>query len=137
MYASRLSEPTRPSVFVKSDLGMRSYDKGKIVTDQGFEPGTPVSVLTATGMLVRYDNAGNDGSEVLKGFLCDRVLPGFEGEFDVVQILARDGEVFADRVPYPVVLANDGTVDAAATAALKTALVAEALALGILFRDRH
>lgn len=134
MYATRQTEKAYNAEFIKSDLGFRSFTKGKIEADQHYEPGTPVAVLTATKKLVRYDNAGTDGSEVLHGFLVDRVRPGFQGEFEVAAVLHRDAEVFADRVPYPQVLDEDGDVDAVATAALKTALIAEAAALGILFR---
>ncbi|KQP33824.1 hypothetical protein ASF49_08125 [Methylobacterium sp. Leaf104] len=128
MYATRQSGRTHAAEFIKSDLGLRSYNVGKINPDRVYEPGTPVARLTATGFLVAYDNEGIDGSEVLEGFLVDRILEGFEGEFEVATILTRDGEVFADRIPYPK------GVDAAATAALKAALIAEAEARGILFR---
>ncbi|MBI1689525.1 head decoration protein [Methylorubrum sp. DB1722] len=134
MYATRRSEKTHDAAFIKSDLGLRSYSRGKVQADQEFEPGTPMARLTATGFLVRYDNVGADGSEKLAGFLVARILPGFPGEFEVAALLSGDGEVFADRIPFPTVLDGNGAVDAAATAALKVALVAEAEALGIQFR---
>ena len=134
MFATRLVEKPRNAEFMKSDSGLRSYRKAKISPDRYYAPGTAVAQLTATGFLVPYDNVGADGSETLFGFLVDEVRPGFEGEFEYGAVLHREAEVFADRVPYPQVLANDGTVDAVATAALKVALLAEAAALEILFR---
>lgn len=134
MYQTRRSEKTHDAAFIKADLGSRSYEAGKITPDQEYEPGTALARLTATGFLVRYDNAGNDGSETLAGFLVQRIRPGFPGEFEVADILARDGEVFEDRIPFPQVLDGAGVVDAAATATLRVALIAEADARGILFK---
>lgn len=134
MYQTRRSEKAHDAAFIKSDLGLRSYAAGKVTADQEFEPGTALARLTATGFLVRYDNAGNDGSETFGGFLVQRIRPGFAGEFEVADMLARDGEVFEDRVPFPQVRDVNGALDAAATASLRVALIAEATALGILFK---
>lgn len=134
MYQTRRSEKAHDAAFIKSDLGLRSYASGKVVPDREYEPGTAMARLTATGFLVAYDNAGTDGSETLEGFLVARIRPGFPGEFEVADLLAGDAEVFEDRIPFPQVLDGAGAVDAAATAALRVALVAEANARRILFK---
>jgi len=70
---------------------------GKITPDQDYERGTALARLTATFFLVRFENGGNDGSETFAGFLVQRIRPSFSGQFEVADLLSRDGEVFKDR----------------------------------------
>lgn len=127
-----VSEPALDAAFIASDLGDRSYETVKLAgLVDAIEASTPLA-RDAAGHVVPA-GAGlvaQPATQTFAGFLVARVKPGFGAERVLGTNLARDAEVFEDRIAFPA------GADAPATAAIREAIVEAAEARGILFRNR-
>lgn len=126
-----VAERTRDAVFIASDQGSRSYRTAKLTPVTFFEASTPLSKLadgsiapTGAGLVAQ------PATETFYGYLVAEVVAGAPGEKVLGAVLRQDAEVFGRRVKYPA------GADAAATDALRTAIVEASKAAGILTHTR-
>lgn len=100
--------------------GMLSREQ-KTVTVAGavaLPSGTVLGKITATGKLIKYDNAASDGSQAAVGVLYNP-LPGVNGDYPAT-VFVRDCEVIGNRLNGGVALDAPG--------------IADLLALGVIVR---
>lgn len=71
-----------------------------------YPSGTVMGRVTASGKLIKYDNAASDGSQAAVGILWNPLMDGVNGDYKAV-VIKRDAEVFG------AMLNNGAGVDAA------------------------
>lgn len=121
------TEGRRDAQYLISEAaGNRSREQVTVtVPDAGYEAGTILGKITATGKYVRHAAGATDGSEAEAGILYANLTNGTGGPVDMpATITARDTEVRASDLTYEV--GADGAQETASKAALA--------ALGIIAR---
>lgn len=122
-----LTQPRLNAEFLISEANdWRSRDEVTVsVPDGGYETGTILGKITASGKYVRHNAAAVDGSEAEAGILLIAQANGSGAAADAdCTIIARDAEVEGDELTYEV------GADAAQITTSNTALAA----LGIIVR---
>lgn len=117
-----ITQGIQPFEFLLSEAegGMRSRDQATVTVAGGvaLPSGTVLGKVTATGKLIKYDNAASDGSQQAVGVL-GTPLAGVNGDYQAL-VFTRDCEVIGNRL-------NGGSgVDAPGKADL--------LAIGVIVR---
>jgi len=83
-------------------LDTSSFTAGTHYPAGHIRSGTPLGKITATGLYGPYDNAANDGREVLAGLLFTDVTPGNPTTVDVQGVLFEHGRVVEARLPIAI-----------------------------------
>ena len=122
-----LTEGRHTAEFIKSEaMGLRSRETVVLASGQKVVPGTPVGKLTAGGKYHPYDQDATDGTQNAAGIAyaaVDASATGTNADTNMV-IVARDAEVFGERLEWPTDI----------TKAERTAAEAKLEALGIIIR---